>query len=79
MQGYFRRSDHSEPSGGVPPASTGKPNAEDEGRGALPSGHPLSWGALTAGTVLAGDPYRDWHRASDGSPPSGLAAPDSGG
>jgi hypothetical protein len=78
MQGYFRRSDHSESSGGAPAASTGKPNAEDDGRGALPSGHPLSWGALTAGTVLAGDAYQDWHLASDGYPPRALSAPDSG-
>jgi hypothetical protein len=29
----------------------------DERRGCLPSGHPLSWGMLTAGTILDGDPY----------------------
>jgi hypothetical protein len=28
-------------------------------RGALPAGHPLSWGLLTAGTVLDGTDYAD--------------------
>jgi hypothetical protein len=32
-------------------------DAADESRSCLPSGHPLSWGTLTAGTVLDGDPY----------------------
>ena len=26
-------------------------------RGPLPAGHALSWGAINAGTVLAGSPY----------------------
>lgn len=26
-------------------------------RGPLPAGHPLAWGLLTAGTLLAGAPY----------------------
>jgi hypothetical protein len=36
------------------PAEHDSPEA---GRGALPAGHPLSWGLLTAGTVLDGAPY----------------------
>jgi hypothetical protein len=28
-------------------------------RGTLPAGHPLSWGLLTAGTVLDGAAYAD--------------------
>jgi len=29
----------------------------DPGREPLPAGHPVSWGAITAGTLLAGSPY----------------------
>jgi hypothetical protein len=36
-----------------------EPCAIDAGRGALPAGHPLSWGRITAGTVLDGLPYGD--------------------
>lgn len=25
--------------------------------GSMPAGHPTSWGAITAGTLLDGDPY----------------------
>jgi hypothetical protein len=39
---------------GPVPFEHGSPEA---GRTALPAGHPLSWGPLTAGTVLDGAPY----------------------
>jgi hypothetical protein len=44
----------------TPPAPDGtawEPGALEAGRGALPAGHPLSWGLITAGTVLDGAPY----------------------
>ena len=47
---------------GVPPP------AKNE-REPLPAGHPLTWGAITAGTVLAGAPYRY-------SPPVTAGGPD---
>lgn len=34
---------------------TGRPSADD--RPALPAGHPVSWGAITSGTVLDGVAY----------------------
>ena len=34
---------------------TGRPRADD--RPALAAGHPASWGAITAGTVLEGTAY----------------------
>ncbi len=30
---------------------------EDPGRAPLPPGHPRTWGAIVAGSVLEGDPY----------------------
>jgi hypothetical protein len=33
------------------------PTAEDPDRPALPPGHEISWGLITAGTCLAGEPY----------------------
>jgi hypothetical protein len=33
------------------------PPPEDPAREPLPAGHPRSWGAITAGTVLEGTPY----------------------
>lgn len=30
---------------------------DDPGRGPLPAGHARTWGAMNAGTVLAGEPY----------------------
>jgi hypothetical protein len=38
-------------------AETFEPCLGEAPRGALPAGHPLSWGPLTAGTVLDGAPY----------------------
>lgn len=41
--------------GGPAPAVRPKPPAEeDPNRGALPAGHPLTWGMLTRGTLLEG-------------------------
>ena len=34
-----------------------KPPPEDPAREPLPAGHPRSWGAITAGTLLEGTPY----------------------
>jgi len=31
--------------------------AEDPERPSLPAGHPVSWGALTSGTILEGTQY----------------------
>jgi hypothetical protein len=46
---------------GLRAVATGAVSSEhssaEAGRGALPAGHPLSWGPLTAGTVLDGAPY----------------------
>jgi hypothetical protein len=46
---------------GPPAVATGatpfERGSSEAGRGALPAGHPLSWGPLTAGTVLDGIPY----------------------
>ncbi|MDE2516961.1 MAG: AsnC family protein [Rhodospirillales bacterium] len=39
------------------PVETPAPVAEDPQREPLPAGHPRSWGALTDGTVLAGEAY----------------------
>ena len=39
-----------------PPAVARVPQ-EDASREALPAGHPRSWSAITAGTVLEGAPY----------------------
>ncbi len=33
------------------------PPPEDPGREPLPPGHPRSWGAITQGSVLEGEPY----------------------
>jgi hypothetical protein len=33
---------------------------DEPDRGALPPGHPRSWGLLTAGTLLAGTPWPGW-------------------
>ena len=40
----------------LPPADF-VPPPEDPGRDPLPAGHPRSWGAITQGTVLEGEPY----------------------
>ena len=43
---------------GVPrPLAVPPPVAEDPSRPPLPAGHPRSWGALIAGTLLDGTPY----------------------
>ncbi|MCF3946196.1 AsnC family protein [Acidiphilium sp. AL] len=34
-----------------------RPPEDDPNRGPLPAGHPISWGLLTAGTVLEGVAY----------------------
>ncbi len=34
-----------------------RPPPDDLTRDPLPAGHPRSWGAITAGTVLDGEPY----------------------
>jgi hypothetical protein len=39
------------------PAPEARPTPEDPNREPLPAGHPRSWNALTAGTVLEGAPY----------------------
>jgi hypothetical protein len=38
-----------------PPEFVGPP--DDPDRGPLPAGHPRTWGAMNAGTVLADEPY----------------------
>ncbi len=40
-----------------PPPRTFVLAPEDPGRDPLPPGHPRSWGAITAGTVLQDTPY----------------------
>lgn len=48
----------------------GRPSALD--RPPLPAGHPISWGAITAGTVLADScyPYPVWgHNGAPCAPP----------
>jgi|GEM_PF-660117 len=43
---------------GVPrPIAPARPIPEDPNRPPLPAGHPHSWGALVAGTLLDGVPY----------------------
>ncbi len=39
------------------PLARPRPSPEDPNRPALPAGHPHSWGALVAGTLLDGVPY----------------------
>jgi hypothetical protein len=34
-----------------------EPEHEDQRRGCLPAGHPISWGAITRDTMLAGSAY----------------------
>ncbi len=43
--------------GARPPPPDTTPRPEDPDREPLPAGHPVSWNALTAGTVLDGTPY----------------------
>jgi hypothetical protein len=45
------------PRAAAPGAMSSEHGSLEAGRGALPAGHPLSWGPLTAGTVLDGAPY----------------------
>jgi len=45
----------------------------DPAREALPAGHPITWGALVAGTLLDGAPY-PFPRAQDDEPAQDLAA-----
>lgn len=40
--------------GRMPPAPKPKADTRDE---ALPAGHPITWGAITDGTILDGAPY----------------------
>ncbi len=40
-----------------PPPRDDDPEAAAAGREALPAGHPASWGAITAGTLLDGEAY----------------------
>ncbi len=40
----------------MPPPAFSEP-AEDPERPCLPAGHPTSWGLITQGTCLAGEPY----------------------
>ena len=43
-----------------PPTDTDHPDEQSKSRWGLPAGHPVSWGAITRGTVLDGMGYPGW-------------------
>jgi hypothetical protein len=43
--------------GAAPPPPGSTPPIDDPEREPLPAGHPTSWNAINAGTVLQGQPY----------------------
>ena len=60
-----------------PPASRPDPELTNPGRDPLRAGHPLSWGILTAGTLLENAPYTEPRTLAEEPPlprPAGSSA-----
>ena len=51
---------------GIPPLPPLPPApVEDPNRDPMPTGHPVAWAVLTAGTALADTPFEPLHRRAD--------------